>query len=89
MDVERINVTDTQDVEANKDEIKRERSTDLQDFIDINSGLIDKITEKNNFAIYKKPANNHEKVINIIWTRIKIKDKGGSQYGEQMFWPCI
>ena len=46
MDVERINVTDTQDVEANKDEIKRDRSTDLQDFIDINSGLIDKITEK-------------------------------------------
>ena len=64
MDEERIDVISSQNGDTNKDLIEKEKSTDLQDFTDTNSGLIEKVSKENEFALYRISANNHEKIVN-------------------------
>ena len=51
-----------------------EKTVELQDFISENKVLIQKITKESKFSMSKKATTNHDQVLNIISSKLKIKD---------------
>ena len=54
--------------------VRCENTIELQEFINQNKEMIDKVSKESKYSMYKKPNSQHEAVLNLISTKLKVKD---------------
>ena len=62
--------------------LSSEECVDLNDFITKNKDAIEKIAKVSEYSMYRKARTQHEKIVNMISTKLKLRDTGGKPYGD-------
>lgn len=59
-----------------------EECVDLNDFVSKNKDAIEKIAKVSEYSMYRKARTQHEMIVNLISTKLKLRDTGGKPYGD-------